>query len=138
MTRKTLLTLGSGALLSLGLLGGAATIAAADQHPAKGDMAETQAFLAAKGSIAEAVAAAEKQTGGKAMSAEFESDKANAGMYEVEVAMPDGTTGKVLFNPADGSVTKVDPSKADNDDEGTDNGKEAGEGADEDQDGDNG
>ena len=99
MKRNTILTLGSSALLSLGVLGGAATMAFADTSPA-----EAQAFLAAPGSLSAAVSAAETQAGGKAMSADFENDGAEAGMYKVEIVMPDGTVSEHLVNPADNSV----------------------------------
>lgn len=134
MKRKTILTLGSSTLLSLGLLGGAATMASAEQRTDSSDMAEVQAFMAAPGSITEAIAAAETQSGGKAVSAEFESDQANAGMYEVEIVMTDGTTSTLVMNPADGSVTQMNPANADNDDDGV-NGSMADEGDDEDGDG---
>ena len=117
MNRKTILTLGSSALISLGLLGGAATIASANQNAAN-DMAEAQAFLAAPGSLNDAVIAAETKTGGKAMSASFESDEANAGMYEVEIVMPDGTMMAAVVNPADGSATAKAMSAMDHDENG--------------------
>lgn len=99
MKRNAILTLGSGALISLGLLGGAATMASADTSAA-----EAQAFLDAPGSLSAAVSAAETSTGGKAMSADFEEDGTNAGMYEVEIVMSDGTASEHLVNPADNSV----------------------------------
>lgn len=119
MNRKTILTLGSSALISLGLLGGAATIASANQNAAN-DMAEAQAFLAAPGSLNDAVIAAETKTGGKAMSASFESDDANAGMYEVEIVMPDGTMMAAVVNPADGSATAMSAMDDDENGEGDD------------------
>lgn len=100
MKRNTILTLGSSALMSLGLIAGAATMAHAETSAA-----EAKAFLAAPGSLSAAVSAAETQSGGKAMSADFEDNGANAGMYEVEVVMPDGTVSDHLVNPADNSVT---------------------------------
>lgn len=99
MKRNAILTLGTGALLSLGLLGGATSMAAAGTSAA-----EAQAFLAAPGSLSAAISAAESSTGGKAMSADFEEDGANAGMYEVEIVMPDGAVSEHLVNPADNSV----------------------------------
>lgn len=105
MNFKTLKTLGAASLIALGAVG--ATAALADKHSDAGDKPEVQAFLAAPGSIADAVTAAEKDTGGKAMSVEFETDDTATGVYEVEVAMPDGTTKTVAVNPADGSVTAV-------------------------------
>jgi hypothetical protein len=114
MKRNTILALGTSALISLSLLGGAATMAYADTSPA-----EAQAFLAAPGSLSAAVAAAEASTGGKAMSADFEDDGAYAGMYEVEIVMPDGTVAKYLVNPADNTVTlaPADDDRDDDDDE---------------------
>lgn len=111
MKRNAILTLGTGALLSLGLLGGAASMALAGTSAA-----EAKAFLAAPGSISAAISAAESSTGGKAMSAEFEEDGAAAGMYEVEIVMPDGTVSEHLVNPADNSV-KLAPADADDNDE---------------------
>lgn len=104
MTLKTVKTFGAMALVALGVAGAGATSALADQTNADTDMAEAQAFLAAPGSISDAIAAAEKSTGGKAMSASFESDATNAALYEVEVAAADGTMSTVMVNPADGTV----------------------------------
>ncbi|TYB89068.1 PepSY domain-containing protein [Oceaniovalibus sp. ACAM 378] len=101
MNLKTLKTFGAASLIALGAVG--ATAALADKHSDAGDKPEIQAFLAAPGSITDA----EKDTGGKAMSVEFETDDTATGVYEVEVAMPDGTTKTVAVNPADGSVTAV-------------------------------
>ncbi|WP_322866602.1 PepSY domain-containing protein [Aquicoccus sp. G2-2] len=99
MKRNAILTLGTGALISLGLLGGAASMASAGTSAT-----EAQAFLTAPGSLSAAVSAAEKSTGGKAMSADFEEDGANTGMYDVEIVMSDGTVSDHLVNPADNSV----------------------------------
>ncbi len=112
MKRTTILTLGSSALMSLGLLAGAATMAAADTSAA-----EAKVFLAAPGSISAAISAAEAKSGGKAMSAEFEEDGTNAGMYEVEIVMPDGTMSEHLVNPADNSVKAAPTDKDDTENE---------------------
>ncbi|MFT6676020.1 MAG: putative membrane protein YkoI [Sulfitobacter sp.] len=125
MNRKTILKLGTSALLSLGLVAGAATMAAADSHADKSDAAEAQTFLAAPGSIAAAITAAEEQSGGKAMSADFETDGADAGWYDVEVVMADGTMTELLVNPADGTVKAApadDMDGHDNDGETDDDG----------------
>ncbi len=107
MKRNTILALGSSALISLAMLGGAATMASADTSAA-----EAKAFLAAPGSLSAAISAAETSSGGKAMSADFEEDGANAGMYEVEIVMPDGTVSEHLVNPADNTV-KAAPAEED-------------------------
>ncbi|MGR3723723.1 hypothetical protein LGT41_0015665 [Abyssibius alkaniclasticus] len=108
MKRNTITKIGASALLALGLVGGAATMASANSHSKAGDTAEAQSFLAASGSIADAIAAAEAQSGGKAMTAEFESDGPDAGWYKVELALADGSVSELLVNPADGTV-KVAP-----------------------------
>ncbi len=123
MTRNTILMLGSSALLSLGLLGGAATMASADQHAT--DAGEAQAFLAAPGSIGDAIAAVEAKSGGKTMGADYETNASGATVYEVAVVMPDGTVSEYTFNPTDSSVTMMDPSM----DHDENDGNEAGEGA---------
>lgn len=115
MNRKTILTLGTSAMLALGLIGGAATLALADGHSARSDAAEGQAFLVAPGSISAAITAVEAQTNGRAMSAEFEGGGDDAGWYSVEVVAADGTTSEMLFNPVDGTIK---PAPADNDDDG--------------------
>lgn len=114
MKRNAILTLGTGALLSLGLLGGAASMAIAGTSAA-----EAKAFLAAPGSLSAAISAAETSTGGKAMSADFEEDGANAGMYEVEIVISDGTVSEHLVNPADNSV-KAAPADEDHDEKDDD------------------
>lgn len=128
MNRNKILTLGTSALLSIGLISGAATIAAADSHSKGDDAAEAQTFLAAPGSIAAAITAAETQSGGKAMSAEFETDGADAGWYEIEVVAADGTMTELLVNPADGTVKAAptddmdgDESDGETDDDGAEN-----------------
>lgn len=119
MKRNAILALGSGALISLGLLGGAATMASAERHGGT-DQAEVQAFMAAKGSLVDAITAAEKQAGGKAMSVEFDNEQ-GAAMYVVELAKADGTTESVAVNPTDGSVMKIVGETEDHDEGGEEN-----------------
>lgn len=102
MNRNTFKILTATTLIAPGAAAGATT-ALADSN--QGDKAEVQAFQAAKGSITDAIKAAEQNTGGKAMSAEFDNEDMAAGLYDVEIAMADGTTRTVAVNPADGSVT---------------------------------
>ncbi len=126
MTLTNLKALGAVAVIALGAAGLGATTVMAKQQGADSDMAEAQAFLAAPGSITEAIAAVEKNTGGKAMSAEFETDDATSVVgYEVEVALKDGTVSTMMFNPADGSVTVILAEAED--DDGTDDDDEDGE-----------
>ncbi len=107
MTRMTLKTAGTAALLALGLGTMGATAAFAEQHVASNDTAEVQAFQAATMTLSDAVKAAESNTNGKAMTAEFETEDVATGMYHVEVAMADGTSKTVAVNPADGTVAAI-------------------------------
>ena len=62
--------IGTAALLSLGVLGGTVSMASAERN---GDgQAEKQQFLASPRTLAQAIAAAEKESGGKAMDASWE------------------------------------------------------------------
>ena len=126
MDRKKILTLGTSALLSIGLISGAVTMAAADSHAKDANAAEAQTFLAAPGSITKAITAAQAHSGGKAMSADYESDGATAGWYEVEVVAADGTISELLVNPADGTV-KAAPADDMNGDDGDADGDGDGE-----------
>ena len=114
MKRNAFLAPGTAALLALGLFGGVASMAIAGTSAA-----DAKAFLAAPGSLSAAITAAETSTGGKAMSADFEEDGANAGMYEVEIVMSDGTVSEHLVNPADNSV-KAAPADEDHDEKDDD------------------
>ncbi|MCA8867582.1 MAG: PepSY domain-containing protein [Rhodobacteraceae bacterium] len=119
MKHKKILSLATGTLISLGLLGGAATMAVAEKHDSS-DKAEVQAFMATTGSLTDAVTAAEKQMGGKAMSVEFDNEN-GAPVYEVELAKTDGTTQTFLVNPANGKVVKKADENEDNDKNGEEN-----------------
>ena len=103
MTRKKITLLGSSALVALGLLGGVATTALAEQSSNGPEMSEGRDFLAAKGSLSAAIAAAEGKTGGKAIDASYENGK--AAHYEVGIVMPDGTMQNAKVDPSDDSVT---------------------------------
>lgn len=105
MKRITLPLAGTAALIALGFGLSGATSVLAEQHTGNSDMAEVEAFLASPMSIADAISAAETNTGGKAMSAEFDTEDMASGQFDVEVAMADGTTKEVVINPADGAVT---------------------------------
>ncbi len=124
MTLTYLKSFGAMSLIALGLAAAGAGIAVAEQNGSETDMAEAQAFLTAPGSIAEAIAAAEKNTGGKAMSASFETDQSTAtSAYEVEVALPDGTMSTVMVDPANGTVTAKAAEAEEADGTGMDNGE---------------
>jgi len=117
--------LGSAALLSATFAGGAMTAASAETGKATDDAAEARSMLASGQSMAEAIAAAEESTGGKAIDASWESRDGSAGMFEVELVNADGTMTTARVN-ADGSVQifaqSDDEARGDpGDDDGEDN-----------------
>ena len=106
MTLNTLKSLAAVTLIATAVAAAAAGTAMAEQHTSGSDAVEAQMFLAAPGSIADAISAAEKGTGGRAMSAAFEpDDTTQAAAWEVELALPDNTVKTVMVDPTDGKVT---------------------------------
>jgi hypothetical protein len=99
------------------------------------DAAEVQHFMASSQNLTQAIAAAEKAIGGKAMEAGWEGKTATAGAFEVTIAKADGTLSKALI-AADGTV-QVTAMVDDNDQDG-DKSDEKGAETDADQDGDKG
>jgi hypothetical protein len=99
------------------------------------DAAEMQQFLASNQSLTQAIAAAEKAVGGKAMDAGWEGETATAGAFEVVIAKADGTLSKAVV-AADGTV-QVTAMVDDNDHDGNNADEKDGE-TDDDQDGDKG
>jgi hypothetical protein len=99
------------------------------------DAAEVQHFLASSQNLTQAIAAAEKAVGGKAMEAGWEGETATAGAFEVVVVKADGTLSKAVV-AADGAV-QVTAMADDNDQDGDKSGEKDGE-TDGDQDGDKG
>lgn len=123
--------IGTAALLSLGVLGGTVSMASAEQN---GDgQAEKQQFLASPRTLAQAIAAAEKESGGKAMDASWEAaGTAGApGLFEIELVKPDGTVVWAEVNSADGTVRTMAMAE-DNDDNDLENGKNGDDDDDED------
>lgn len=120
MTLKALASLAAATLIVAG-----AGSAMAEQHATASDTAEAQTFLAAPGTIADAVAAAEKDTGGKTMSAAFEpDDTTQAAAWEVELALPDNTIRTVMVDPATGAVTAKVAESEDQDGMAADDGED--------------
>lgn len=108
------------ALAAVLVLGGGAGIAQArDNERDGGNAQERAAILNAKTSIAQAVATAEQETGGKAIDTGVENQDGNIAL-EVRVAK-DNVVQKVLIDPQTGKVVKV---VADDDGEHGDNGHE--------------
>ena len=100
--------LGLGAALALGITGGVATVASAQQNGNGNgmDKAEVQALQSAPTTLGDAVKAAESNTGGKAMSAEFD-NSGQAGAYRVEIAKQDGSIAYVMVDASEKSVTPM-------------------------------
>tara|TARA_R110000796_G_scaffold14517_8_gene47471 strand:+ start:2620 stop:3027 length:408 start_codon:yes stop_codon:yes gene_type:complete len=116
-------------LVALGLGAVGSTAVLAKESADSQDKAEVQAFLNDSASIMDAIKAAESDTGGKAMSAEFDNEDSQTGSYEVEVAMTDGTTKTVAvgFDNGTASVVAMQSDDLGSDAEGNEDAGEKGE-----------
>jgi uncharacterized membrane protein YkoI len=83
---------------------GTAGVALADSEDNE-NAKEISAVLSAKTSITQAIAAAEKQTGGRAMKADVDDDE-DTYLYKIRIVAKD-TVSEVLVDPASGEVTQV-------------------------------
>lgn len=115
--------LGVATLVSLGLLGGAAA-AQTSGDTQTDDQMEVQALMSSPMTLGDAVSAAESQSGGTAMSAEFTMETADdSPVFVVEVAASDGTTSELAV-AADGSVSQyAEPEDDDQNGEDEDEGE---------------
>ena len=102
------------ALATIVALGGAAGIAQAGDKP---DAAEMAKLAAAKTSLSQAIAIAEKETGGKAIDADFDNKDGTLSL-EIEV-LKDNAVSKVIIDADTGKVLKV-AAVADSEDEEND------------------
>ena len=109
MVRNSLL-----AVATIVALGGAAGIAQAGD---KLDAAEMAKLAAAKTSLSQAIAIAEKETGGKAIDADFDNEDGTLSL-EIEV-LKDNAVSKVIIDADTGKVLKV-AAVADSEDEEND------------------
>jgi uncharacterized membrane protein YkoI len=109
MVRNSLL-----AVATIVALGGAAGIAQAGDKP---DAAELAQLAAAKTSLSQAIAIAEKETGGKAIDADFDNEDGTLSL-EIEV-LKDNAVSKVIIDADTGKVLKV-AAVADGEDEEND------------------
>jgi uncharacterized membrane protein YkoI len=110
MARTHILAL---ALATVVALAGAAGIAHAGDKP---DAAEMAKLAAAKTSLSQAIAIAEKETGGKAIDAGFDNEDGTLSL-EIEV-LKDNAVSKVIVDADSGKVLKV--AVADSEDEEND------------------
>ena len=101
------------ALAAVAALAGGAGIAEAGDKPDSQEMAR---LMAARTSLAQAVAIAEKETGGKAIDADF-SDEDGRLTLEIEV-LKDNAVRKVIIDAETGKVTKVAVAEAEEGDNG--------------------
>jgi uncharacterized membrane protein YkoI len=94
-------------------------------------MAESQAFLASKTSMAEATVIAETAAGGKVSSIEYQMGENGApDMIMADVTLEDGSEKTIAINPNDGKVLKIAMADDENGDETQDGGDtETGENA---------
>ncbi len=99
MARTHILAL---ALATVVALAGAAGIAQAGDKP---DAAEMTKLAAAKTSLSQAIAIAEKETGGKAIDAGFDNEDGTLSL-EIEV-LKDNAVSKVIIDADSGKVLKV-------------------------------
>ena len=108
MVRNSLL-----ALATIVALGGAAGIAQAGD---KLDAAEMAKLAAAKTSLSQAIAIAEKETGGKVIDAGFDNENGTIS-FQIEV-VKDNNISKVLIDAETGKVVKVTVADAENGESG--------------------
>ncbi|MEQ8399270.1 MAG: PepSY domain-containing protein [Gammaproteobacteria bacterium] len=101
MFRSKILPATMAAVIVLGASG--AAFAATGENE---DSQEIAAVLGAKTSIAQAIAAAERQTGGRAVKIDFEKEK-GAYLYEVKTVSKD-KVAEVFVDPASGQVVRTD------------------------------
>jgi len=90
------------AVATIVALGGAAGIAQAGDKPDAQEMAK---LTAAKTSLSQAIAIAEKETGGKAIDADFDNEN-GALSLEIEV-LKDNAVSKVIIDADSGKILKV-------------------------------
>jgi uncharacterized membrane protein YkoI len=116
--RKTFPTYGKIALLAAALATGGAAVASAGQRSEEGkeNQAEVQTFLGAPQTLTEAVAKAERETGGRAMDASFEVAKDKTAVYEVELIKPDGSQVTAMVDQS--GAVKLRATDEDHDDDG--------------------
>lgn len=124
MTLLNTLTI-TGALAFFSLVSGTSAFA---EPTTEDPMAESQAFLASKTSMAEAIATAEAAAGGKVSSIEYQMGENGApDMIMADVTLADGSQKSVAINPDDGMVLKIAMADQENGDETRDGGPEIGE-----------
>lgn len=101
MKRNKLMIAATAGLVGLSTLGG--TVAVAQSNGDSKDTAEVQAFLKSSTSILQAIQAAESESGGTAVSAEFDDSKSGS-FYEVDTVKGDQLMS-VRVDAASGTVT---------------------------------
>lgn len=103
MLRRKLMTAALVGTLAAGTLGGSVAAYARNGGDSRTD--ETSIVANAKITMAQAIAAAEQQVGGKAAGSEIE-DQDGTVYFEVQV-LKNGTRHKVLIDPQSGKVVKT-------------------------------
>lgn len=90
--------------VAIALSGLGATAYASNEENENEDSAEHQAFLKTPISLTKAIMAAEKKTGAKAMSAEFE-DEDGTFIYDIELLTAEGEEIEAEVNAKTGSIS---------------------------------
>ncbi len=103
MIRRKLLTAALAGVIASGAIGGSVAAYARDNEQATDDAA---IMANAKVTMAQAIATAEQQVGGRAVGTGIE-DQDGTVYIEVQVALKDGTRQKVLIDPQSGKVVKT-------------------------------
>ena len=94
------------ALAAAGLVGlGVAGVAIAEASPDREDATEREAFITTPVSLSAAIAAAEKATGARAMSAEFDVED-DIYVYSIELVSADGVEIEAEIDAKTASVVK--------------------------------
>ncbi len=101
MFRSKLIPAAMAAVVALGATG--AAFAESGEHESGKEIA---AVLGAKTSVAQAIAAAEQKTAGRAMKLEVEKEK-GAYLYEIKT-VSNGKVANVLIDPSSGQVVKIE------------------------------
>ena len=103
------------AVATIVALGGAAGIAQAGDKPDAQEMAK---LMAARTSLSQAIAIAEKETGGKAIDADFDNEN-GALSLEIEV-LKDNAVSKVIIDADTGKVVKIAVAKSEDENDEND------------------
>ena len=113
MKTRRLASLAAAALVATGIAGGIANAAGRERGQ---DAADATALAGLRITLSQAIATAETQTGGRAVSADVSRERGATARIEVEVAGPQGAR-TVLVDGQTGAVTAVHDAGAEGDED---------------------